>query len=276
LRTGRWPKIIWLIAAYVALGLLMLVDRIIGGISVGVLAIVPLLFVGFYGSRALAIATALPSAFIFSALDHDVISPLFYAPWPVATDSVFFAIAFIAILFTVERLRITGVAASLDALTALPNRRMVFDAINAALERARRTQDPIALLFVDLDNFKAVNDRHGHAVGDHVLQYAAQRLTNAVRANDVVGRLGGDEFVVLLEDIQGRAQAQQIAEAVETALSAPFREGDVHEPLGATVGIGIYPSDGRDTVGLLNAADAQMYKRKLFKKRSHASPASGA
>ena len=110
-----------------------------------------------------------------------------------------------------------------DPLTGLPNRVMLIDRLEQALARVRRRERMFALLFVDLDRFKAVNDTLGHTVGDQLLVEAAARIQSAARETDTVARLGGDEFVVLCEDIEGVHQAADFAERIITALQAPFR-----------------------------------------------------
>jgi len=225
----------WIVAAFAALGGLIFLDCVLGGVHLGVLAIIPLLVVGFFCGRFVAIVTALLSAVVFAIADHDVIQPLIFPRWPVAVDAVSFAVMFLAILFTSDRLRSSEFAAHHDVVTALPNRRVILSAVAAALERSRREHSLLALLFVDLDKFKKVNDTYGHAVGDRILVYAAERLVRGVRSKDTVGRIGGDEFVVLLEDIEDRAYAEKVAANLEDALSAPFREGAVVASVGATI-----------------------------------------
>jgi diguanylate cyclase (GGDEF)-like protein len=266
--TKASPQFLALLGAYIGLVVLLCLDELIGGVHIGVLAIIPLLLIGFYGGRAQAIATALICAVLFAVLDHDVFPPTIWARWPVETDAFLFMVVFLATLFTAERLRTTETAASHDPLTALPNRRMMFDIIDGAIDRARRSKKKLALLFVDLDGFKAVNDRHGHAVGDRVLQHAAQRLRSAVRVRDVVGRIGGDEFVILLEDVDDASKVRQVADIVVAALTGPFHEWGILESIGATAGIAMYPTDGRDTHALLSAADARMYAQKGQKAHS--------
>jgi diguanylate cyclase (GGDEF)-like protein len=252
----------------VALAMVVLLDYVFGGIHLGVLAIIPLMFIGFSCGRLVAIATAIPSAIVLALLDHDVFVPLVYPRLPVAIDAAFLAVAFLAILFTADRLRFSEFVASHDVLTALPNRRSVLSAIGAALERSRKRNTSLALLFVDLDNFKSVNDRHGHVVGDRILKHAAERLAHGIRARDTVGRIGGDEFVVLLEDmgVDARMYAERVAENLKATLSVPFREGAVVEPMSATVGVAIYPTDARDLDGLMECADRRMYERKAARR----------
>src|SRR5579872_6458143 len=174
----------WLAGAYGGLLLLAGLDVLIGPVHLGLLSIIPLLLIGFYGSRSLAVCTALVCAACFALLDNDVIVPRIFLQWTIATEALFMAVTLIAIVWTVDRLRRSEAAAGSDALTSLVSRRAVLERARHSIERARRTGNSLGLLYVDLDRFKAVNDRFGHAVGDRVLQHVAQRLLHGVRAVD--------------------------------------------------------------------------------------------
>ncbi|MCD0418572.1 sensor domain-containing diguanylate cyclase [Rubrivivax sp. JA1024] len=159
-----------------------------------------------------------------------------------------------------ERQRLQALAHS-DALTGLPNRRGLEQALDTALARVDE-QRPLALFLVDLDGFKAVNDEHGHEVGDLLLAQAAQRLRGVLRQGDVVARFGGDEFVVLAAGLGDADAAWAFGERLVQAFAAPF-EGDGRRcVVGLTVGFAIAPQDGRDAVVLLRRADAAMYAGK--------------
>ena len=148
-----------------------------------------------------------------------------------------------------------------DSLTGLPNRRLLHDRLGQLIAAADREQTQVALLFIDLDHFKKVNDTLGHSVGDRLLVELAQRLQGCVRRMDTVARLGGDEFVVLLADTTHEG-AGEVARKVLDVLAQPCRLGE-HE-LGVTpsLGISLYPQDGRDGEALLKHADAAMYRAK--------------
>jgi diguanylate cyclase (GGDEF)-like protein/PAS domain S-box-containing protein len=149
-----------------------------------------------------------------------------------------------------------------DALTGLPNRSLLYKLVDQALVSAQRNRQHGALLFVDLNRFKPINDTLGHGVGDVLLQQIGARLRAALRQEDVVARLGGDEFVVALLDIARRDHAAVVAQKLLAAFAAPFVV-DGHElRLGASIGISVYPEDGEDTDTLLRQADIAMYRAK--------------
>ncbi|MBI5463231.1 MAG: diguanylate cyclase [Gammaproteobacteria bacterium] len=146
-----------------------------------------------------------------------------------------------------------------DALTDLPNRALFYDRLYQAVAFAKREAQQMALLFIDLDRFKAINDELGHAVGDLLLQSVAERLRACVRESDTLARLAGDEFTVILPRVESEQDAQAVAEKILSALSAPYSlEG--HEVLaGASIGIAFCPRDAEDADGLVKCADAAMY-----------------
>ena len=144
-------------------------------------------------------------------------------------------------------------------LTDLPNRALFSDRLKLALALAKRNQSRLALLFIDLDEFKPINDTLGHAMGDSLLQKAAQRMSACVRHSDTVARLGGDEFVVLLPVVDGPADAIAVAEKIRLALHDPFDlDGDVVQ-ISASMGVAIYPEHGVDELTLTKSADLAMY-----------------
>ncbi len=149
-----------------------------------------------------------------------------------------------------------------DALTGLPNRALLMDRLRHAASRADRAGTRMALLFIDLDRFKTINDSLGHAVGDAVLQAAAGRLRSVVREEDTLSRLGGDEFVVLLESVRDGEAAAAVAEKIIHVLEKMLHIGNYPLHISASVGISLYPDDGRDAETLLKHADAAMYKSK--------------
>jgi diguanylate cyclase (GGDEF)-like protein/PAS domain S-box-containing protein len=149
-----------------------------------------------------------------------------------------------------------------DTLTGLPNRNLFRDRLRHALERAQRSTRPVAVLVLDLDNFKTINDSLGHEVGDQLLKAVAERLRESVRGEDTVARLGGDEFVLVLEGVGPAQDVAGAAQKLLDALAPPF-ELDGHEVFaGASIGIAMSPSDGGDADILLKNADTAMYRAK--------------
>src|ERR1700680_1684572 len=149
-----------------------------------------------------------------------------------------------------------------DSLTDLPNRILLNDRLAQAVALAHRHRQQMAVLFLDVDRFKHINDSLGHAIGDRLLQSVAQRLRDCVRSSDTVSRLGGDEFVILLPDVAHAQDAAACAEKVLLALSRPFSIDHHNLQLTASIGIGSYPNDGRDADTLLKHADSAMYQAK--------------
>ena len=149
-----------------------------------------------------------------------------------------------------------------DLLTRLPNRALFNDRLQEALLRAKRRGTHVALLFIDLDGFKQVNDTLGHPAGDRLLQWVAQQARSAVREMDTVARLGGDEFAVLVEDIDAPVGAAAVAQRLLENLGQPYVDGEQPIPTSASIGISLYPTDGLDPESLLKAADLAMYRAK--------------
>ncbi|MBV4533016.1 diguanylate cyclase [Pseudomonas sp. SWRI107] len=153
--------------------------------------------------------------------------------------------------------------ASHDSLTGLPNRAYFEGRLHRCLRNAAQHQGQVALLFLDSDHFKQINDRLGHAVGDEVLISVASRVRAQLREHDLVARLGGDEFAVLLSPLPAREDAQRIAEKVVSSMQVPIQLSDGSSiTTSLSVGIAFYPDDGHDPASLLNAADAAMYQAK--------------
>lgn len=149
-----------------------------------------------------------------------------------------------------------------DELTGLPNRLLLNDRLTQALMQARRTGRSMALLFVDLDGFKFINDSFGHAVGDAVLVAVAERLASVAKEGDTVARLGGDEFVLMLLDLDGGDDAVGVAQQVLSALALPLRIEPRSLHVSASIGISVYPGDGSDSETLLRHADVALYRAK--------------
>ncbi len=152
--------------------------------------------------------------------------------------------------------------ANQDALTGLANRRLFSDHLELALAQARRDGSPLAILFLDLDRFKMVNDTLGHKVGDQLLQMVAVRLARLVRAGDTLARLGGDEFVVLLHRIEKPEDAALVARKILEVFRRPFRLGEHEMYVTASIGVSVFPRDGSDAERLMRDADIAMYRAK--------------
>ena len=155
-----------------------------------------------------------------------------------------------------------------DPLTGLPNRRLLVDRVSMSLVRARRDQSAMAVLYLDLDGFKEVNDRLGHGAGDALLKMVAGRLSAAVREEDTVARLGGDEFVIVLH-LSGGADAGPVASKIIKAVSQPYDiEG---QAVGITIsaGVALYPVHGEDAETLMKSADLALYEAKRSGKNAY-------
>ena len=152
--------------------------------------------------------------------------------------------------------------ANFDALTNLPNRRMLCDRLEQFIRKAQRAGTKMALMFIDLDRFKEVNDTLGHHVGDKLLIEAARRIGESVRASDTVARLGGDEFTVILPEVDEPGCVERVAQGIIDALAAPFRLGTEQVFISASIGITLYPTDATGIEALLKQADQAMYVAK--------------
>jgi diguanylate cyclase (GGDEF)-like protein len=149
-----------------------------------------------------------------------------------------------------------------DPLTGIPNRRRFCEPFGETLARARRCAHRFALLFVDLDRFKAINDGYGHLVGDRLLVEAPRRMHGCLRASDTLGRRGGDEFVVLLPEIDAARDAEAVAEKIRVALAQPFVLDGRELCISTSIGIVLYPEHGDDEDTLVRHADEAMYRAK--------------
>lgn len=156
-----------------------------------------------------------------------------------------------------------------DALTGLPNRRLLNELTDHALRRAERERTGLAVLFVDLDRFKVVNDTLGHQVGDKLLVEVSNRLNAVMRDSDTVARLGGDEFLVMMDSLRDVEDASRVAKKIVSALQSEFEIDGKEIFIGASVGISVYPGDGRDVDSLIKAADIAMYQVKSEGKNNY-------
>lgn len=149
-----------------------------------------------------------------------------------------------------------------DSLTALPNRRYFTQRLAQALTDAAPRRQSLAVLYLDLDDFKPINDAHGHAMGDEMLRIIANRLSHTLRSADMVSRLGGDEFACILDGLADRAQISHMACKVIDAVAAPCKIGTLQLQVRPSVGISLFPDDASDVSALLRNADAAMFNAK--------------
>ncbi len=156
-----------------------------------------------------------------------------------------------------------------DALTGLPNRLLMQDRISQAISRAQRTAQKFAVMFIDIDNFKNINDTLGHDAGDDLLRGVAERLTESVRGHDTIARQGGDEFIVLLDELEGHRGATRVAQKILEALRAPFKVTGLDQHVSGSIGLALYPDDGRDAPTLLKNADTAMFHGKGLGKNTY-------
>lgn len=156
-----------------------------------------------------------------------------------------------------------------DPLSGLYNRLSLKEKVEWLISKAQRDGDQFALIFLDLDNFKNINDSRGHTFGDKVLLHVSKVLLNAVRENDIVARLGGDEFVIVLPKFENEAQITEVAQRIKEELSKTYNINDINESITASMGITIFPKDGKEFTTLLKNADIAMYKSKDLGKNNY-------
>ncbi len=156
-----------------------------------------------------------------------------------------------------------------DALTELPNRSLMQDRISQAIGRAVRSTKRFAVMYIDIDNFKNINDTLGHDVGDELLRQVAKRLNASVRIHDTIARQGGDEFIVLLDRLEGHQGATRVAQKILDALRAAFTLGGTNQHVSGSIGIALYPDDGHDAPTLLKNADTAMFHSKGLGKNTY-------
>ncbi|MCO7227050.1 PAS domain S-box protein [Pleionea sp. CnH1-48] len=154
-----------------------------------------------------------------------------------------------------------------DPLTRLPNRTLFFANLNQSLRVSRRNRHAVALIFIDLDDFKPVNDRYGHHIGDEVLKVVAERIQDSVRDEDTVARLGGDEFTILMPSVMDQDDVQQLVDRVHQVLKQTILINELNVSIGASLGVSMYPNDVEDEYALLQAADKAMYRAKQHEDR---------
>lgn len=271
-----------LAASYASLPLLALLAYVTLDVHVGALAVIPILFISYYVRPNAALLTAFIAGVILGLLDAHPGNAARLVELPRLMDALVLSVCLCTIVLVANRLRAAAAAnellhgrllkarreAELDALTGIPNRAYFMTRLEQAIARESIGAAHVAVLFCDLDGFKTVNDTRGHLAGDQVLRLAAERLMNAVRANDTVARIGGDEFAILAERVHDGEEALRMAEKVEQAFIDPFHVHDDRHVIGVTIGVSLYPEDGTRAETLLHIADARMYRRKHAKRGS--------
>ncbi|RPF53932.1 diguanylate cyclase domain-containing protein [Aquisalibacillus elongatus] len=197
----------------------------------------------------------------------------FYQVWTVPAHSDYLLVAIVTVMFTIfiamntltlrERIIQSEInyLAFHDPLTGLPNRNMLDQYIQESLLRGQKYNQPFSLFFLDLNDFKEINDTHGHDVGDSILVKVSERLSSSLRQGDVVTRLGGDEFIIVLDRI-GADGAKEVAERILESFIEPIRVDGQEFKVKPSIGISIYPKDGQDMETLMKQADQAMYSAK--------------
>ena len=166
-----------------------------------------------------------------------------------------------------QQLELKGLA-HYDILTGLPNRALFIDRFDIAIAHSKRKQTQLAVCFLDLDNFKPINDNYGHAAGDELLQQVAQRITVTIREEDTVSRQGGDEFTILLGDLGSFQECEKLIKRILNTLALPFIIGEHEHTISASCGITLYPADDKDVDTLIRHADHAMYEAKMSGKNT--------
>jgi len=156
-----------------------------------------------------------------------------------------------------------------DNLTSLPNRRLFYELFIKSIEQTKRLKSLGALLFIDLDDFKPINDSFGHDFGDEVLKVVSQRLVTLLRAADTVARMGGDEFLIILNDVKNKDNAERVVIKILEILRQPMKIRNISCSLGASLGISLFPLDGNNIDTLIKNADIAMYSVKNGKKNGY-------
>lgn len=156
-----------------------------------------------------------------------------------------------------------------DNLTGLPNRRLVMELLSDSLEMARRRGNLVGVVFLDLDNFKPINDTYGHTVGDGVLAQVAKRVSDALRQSDIIARVGGDEFIAVVRDVESRDAVETVVKKILAVLSAPIELDDVKYPVHASLGVAVFPHDADQVETLITRADDAMYRVKQREKNGY-------
>ena len=269
------PRLSILGVAYAALLVLAIAAWFVGNFPVGVLSAVPLLLIAYHTRPRVALITAIIAGFVFGYVND---TARLVIRFPAFLEGALITCALMTIVVVAERLRRHSMglmarleraeeAAVRDVLTELPNRRAFEARLNQAIAEEKEKNGQLAVLFADLDGFKAVNDTYGHAIGDRALAAAGGRLGHSMRESDFVARLGGDEFGIIVKHIHTRSDLTHMYDSITNAFLNPFTIQLLTLQLGISIGIAIYPENGQDAAALLNHADKEMYAAKFAKKK---------
>jgi diguanylate cyclase (GGDEF)-like protein len=275
--TTRGPEIVRVAGLLLAVAAVGWLDYVTGAdLSFALFYLIPIAAAGLWVSRGPAVAVALAASAAWAAADIAWRGVAPVVLWNAFTRlGIFVGAAVVLARLREDRRQLVAPRDQLrvrlareeqlartDPVTELPNARAFYEALDRALERTRRGEQPLALAYLDLDDFKAVNDRLGHAEGDRVLRQVGRAIDGAIREGDVAARLGGDEFAVLVEDGGGLAEALQVAGRVQRAVRLPFVVAGREIVLGASLGLASSAGAGETAGDLLRDADVAMYQAK--------------
>jgi len=266
-------------ASFAAIILLGIVDVLFWNLHIGALVVVPLLVLAYYLRPMVALLVALFAAFVFSLLDDDWGTFSLGSGFNTAVEASILAATFGAVVILVDRLRRRELShaklaadyermcalTERDRLTQLPGHAAFFERLTALLSVGAREGYCHGVLFFDIDGFKAVNARYGHAGGDRVLLMVGARLRTALHDRGTVARIGGDEFAALVESVRDRDDVASVADQIERALVEPFAVDREELRLGVSIGAAVFPEDALDADSLLACADADMCRAKRAK-----------
>lgn len=280
------PAVVTAGAGILILCLLVALDQVVPTVELAPLAAAPLLLVSFAMPLRYGIIVACLTAVAFSLVDADTRSWIRHLNDSVPLDAAALAVGFVTIVAVADYLRHQSAAAAKvaheleltksseshhrflalhDPVTKVANRLMFDDRLKVALQKADGRLHNVALVLVDLDRFKAVNDEYGHLAGDDALAQVAAGLSSGVRRDDTIARIGGDEFAIIIEKLESPAEAARIAAKVAALFPMPVVANGQPLKMHASVGFSVYPNDGRDVHRLVDAADASMDKNRHLK-----------
>jgi diguanylate cyclase (GGDEF)-like protein len=271
----RRRTVVLFVALLASMALLWYLDWILPAVHLGPIAALPLLIVAYLTGARLAVLIAAVAAIAFAVADAGLGSR--NAVMDLVVDSATLFVAFLLVTLLAGRWRaqerqVAALRESVetekhraehDTVTGLTNRASFNRSFEDAVTRARATATSMGVLIVDVDRFKEINDRHGHAAGDFVLAEVARRLAACVRESDTVARIGGDEFALIVQPVVAGSDVVQLQERLSKRVAAPVLVGGgLQLDVGISVGYGLFPHDGEDFSALFQIADRRMYESK--------------